>query len=42
MSDVSAMSNVCAMFEDTKGHAIDKETLMDSLWAVVKVPTQLY
>ena len=42
MSDVSAMSKVCAMSDDTKGHTIDKETPMDFLWAVVRVPIHLY
>ena len=35
------MSDVSAMSDDTKGHAIDKETPMDSLWAVVRVPIHL-
>ena len=42
MSDVSAMSNVCAMSDNPEGYAIDKESHNEnSLWAV-SGPTHLY
>ena len=38
---VGAMSVVGTMSDAAKGHAIDKETPVSSLWAVVRVPTHL-